>query len=101
MLIYKRTLKVTQDDFDNKQEEIKDAIRQLVDDYKKKFNEQNFPSTRVDFMVSMKDELKNQYHFVFTQTEPIEKSFAELWVDIVIVNEEELNQKETNHYIYY
>ena len=51
MLIYKRNLKVTQDDFTNKQEEIKNAIRQLVDGYLKNFNEQNFTSTKVDFAI--------------------------------------------------
>ena len=78
MLIYKRNLKVTQDDFTNKQEEIKNAIRQLVDGYLKNFNEQNFPSTKVDFAIPMSDELKTKYHFLFTQTAPIEKTFAEL-----------------------
>lgn len=101
MLIYKRNLKVTQDDFTNKQEEIKNAIRQLVDGYLKNFNEQNFPSTKVDFAIPMSDELKTKYHFLFTQTAPIEKTFAELWVTIEIVSEEELNKKEENHYTYY
>ena len=47
------------------------------------------------------DELKTKYHFLFTQTAPIEKTFAELWVTIEIVSEEELNKKEENHYTYY
>ncbi len=101
MILYKRKLRVTQNDFDTKQEEIKNAIRELVDKYLSDFNSQNFPSTRVDVKIPMKEGLKNQYHFVFIQTEPIEKAFAELWVDIVVVSEEELEKKEENHYTYY
>lgn len=101
MILYKRKLRVTQNDFDTKQEEIKNAIRELVDKYLSDFNSQNFPSSKVDIKISMKEGLKKQYHFVFIQTEPIEKAFAELWVDIVVVSEEELEKKEENHYTYY
>lgn len=101
MILYKRKLRVTQNDFDTKQEEIKNAIRELVDKYLSDFNSQNFPSSKVDIKISMKEDLKEQYHFVFIQTEPEDKAFAELWVDIIIVSEEELEKKEENHYTYY
>ena len=101
MLSYKRNLKVTQEAFDNQQDEIKNAIRSLVDSYKTDFSE-NFPKAKVEFVTSMKGDLITEYKFKFiNMSESTESVFAQLQVNIEIVAEEELNKKEENHYRYY
>lgn len=101
MLLYKRNLRVTQESFDTQQDEIKNAIRSLVDTYKTDFLE-NFPETKVEFVVPMKGELMKEYNFKFiNMSESTESVFAQLQVTIEIVTEEELNKKEENHYRYY
>ena len=101
MLLYKRVLKVTQESFDTQQDEIKNAIRSLVDTYRTDFSE-NFPETKVEFVVPMKGELVTEYKFKFIKmNQSTESVFAQLQVNIEIVAEEELNKKEENHYRYY
>jgi hypothetical protein len=101
MLLYKRNLKVTQESFDNQQDEIKNAIRSLVDKYRMDFAD-NFPETRVEFVDSMKGNLATEYNFKFINMgESTESVFAQLQVTIEIVTEEELTKKEENHYRYY
>lgn len=101
MLLYKRNLKVTQESFDTQQDEIKNAIRSLVDNYRIDFSD-NFPETKVEFITPMKGELVKEYNFKFiNMSQSTESVFAQLQVTIEIVTEEELNKKEENHYQYY
>ena len=101
MLLYKRNLKVTQESFDTQQDEIKNAIRSLVDTYRIDFLD-NFPETRVEFVTPMKGELMTEYDFKFiNMSQSTESVFAQLHVTIEIVTEDELNKKEENHYQYY
>lgn len=98
MISYKKILKVTEDDFNTRQEDVKTAIRKLVDEYTHNFL-QRFPSTKVKFLISMKGEqLEHQYKFDFINNkEGINEVFAQLTINIEIV-EPEYFVKEETHY---
>ena len=88
MLFYNRKIGVTQEEFNTCQEEVKNAIRKIIDEYKANLLK-TFPLTKVDFVVSLKgEELQKQYKFLFKKSteEETDVVFAELVIDIVIVD---------------
>ena len=88
MLFYNKTIGVTQEEFDTCQEEVKNAIREIVDNYKANLMK-TFPLTKVDYVVSLKGEvLQNHYKFLFKKSTEEENDvvFAELVVNIMIVD---------------
>lgn len=87
MLLYKEEIQVTQEEFDTRQNDIKNIIRQKVDRLKNKFIK-DIPLSKVDFLVPLKGEvLQKQYGFLFKKTteEETDEVFAKLIVNIKIV----------------
>lgn len=91
MFFYNKKIGVTQEEFDTCQEEVKNAIRKIIDEYKANLMER-FPLTKVDYVVSLKgEELQNQYKFLFRKSTEEENDvvFAELVINIVVVDSSE------------
>lgn len=90
MIYYDKTLQVTETEFNTCQEDIKTAIRKIVDRYQTKLLN-TFPTTRVDFVIPMKgNKLKETYKFNYIQIlkDKTEKVYAELTVHIKVIKEE-------------
>ena len=67
MIYYDRTLQITETEFNTCQEEVKTAIRQIVDRYKAKHLE-ILPSVTVKFMTSLKgSKLQEAYNLLETK----------------------------------
>lgn len=90
MIYYDRTLQITETEFNTCQEEVKTAIRQIVDRYKAKHLE-ILPSVTVKFMTSLKgSKLQEAYNFQYFKVlkDNTEELIAELVVHIKVVKEE-------------
>ena len=90
MIYYDRTLQITETEFNTCQEEVKTAIRQIVDRYKAKHLE-ILPSVTVKFMTSLKgSKLQEAYKFQYFKVlkDNTEELIAELVVHIKVVKEE-------------
>lgn len=89
MIYYDRTLQVTETEFNTCQEDIKTAIRNLIDCYHTKLLV-TIPTTKVTFLDSLKgNKLKESYKFNYTKVlkDKTEKVYAELTVHIKVVKE--------------
>jgi hypothetical protein len=94
MLFYNKKIGVTQEEFNTCQVEVKNAIREIVDNYKAILIK-TFPLTKVEYVVSLKgEELQNHYKFLFKKSteEGSEDVFAELVINIVVVDSEDNNK---------
>ena len=90
MFYYERTLQVTETEFNSCQEDIKNAVRQIVDRYKTKYLEV-YSSLKVKFLVSMKgEEIPEKYKFQYLHIlkNNTEEIVGELAVHIKVVKEE-------------
>lgn len=94
MITYDRVLQVTENEFNSCQEDIKTAVRKIVDRHQNSLIE-IFPSTRVEFLTSMKgNKIEEVYKFNFVREkkekkEKIEEVYAELSVHIQVIKETE------------
>lgn len=100
MLIYNKNLKVTQEDFNNKEEEIKEAIRNSNASYDATFNQ----TKPVDMIMlqGFKGPLQTTYSFQWKyQDESGSHIFAQVNYQIQIVSPEELVSTNEHKYVYY